>query len=421
MIDDRIGQETDIDDLLKQLDDETVPTVRLKRLPPTDALVHWKQFALIVMDWALTDVDEDSEIEIPRGVPVPSTLSQEVVERNIAFIAALLEQTALPVFIATNESLEEVKASLRDAFETTAPIYEERVHVFSKSELKPNLFETIGNWISSRPSLQVLNAWRKTYVAAEIDVFHQFSRAQHDWVGSIQRAAKADDAEIPVVLRDLIAANILNRIGPLEIALGEVAIDGGLDDAASLRRVLHYSAVVPDSSLAPSEVSTGDLFVPEGASEPFKEIRILLTPECDLTLRDENWRFTTLAATRNPRESKQSRNRAAEAWKLSRSRELFLTVNLLTEDCAEYDIAVNEWSSEIVTPTKTDRDFVIWPGHARIGRLLPPYSTFLQQSFASVAIRKGMPRLPADLYAAAVAKVESSEESDVTAGDRTDK
>lgn len=414
VIDDRIGQETDIDDLLKQLDDEAVPTVRLKKLPPTDALVHWKQFALIVMDWALTDVDEESEIEIPRGVPVPSTLSRDVIARNIAFIAALLEQTALPIFIATNEAVDDVKTSLREAFEGTAPIYAERVHVFSKNQLKPNVFETIGSWIASRPALQVLNAWRRAYVAAEIDVFHQFSRAQHDWVASIQRASRADEADIQVVLRDLIAANVLNRVGPLEVVLGEVALDGALDDGASLRRVLHHSAVVPDSSLAPSEVSTGDLFVPQGASEPFKEVRILLTPECDLTSRDDKWRFTTLTATRNPRESRQPKRRAAEAWKWG-SRELVLTVNLLTEDCAEYDVPVNEWSSETVTPNKTDGNFVIWPGYTRIGRLLPPYSTFLQQSFASVAIRKGMPRLPADLYATAAVEVETCNESDVAA------
>ncbi len=401
VIDDRIGQETDIDDLLKQLDEESVPTVRLKRLPPPEVLVHWKQFALIVMDWALTDADEDSEIEIPKGVPVPSTLSQEVIDRNIAFVTALLEQTALPVFIATNESVDEVNATLRDAFGTSLPSYEERVHVFSKSELKPNLFQTIGRWIASRPALQVLDAWRKAYVAAEIDVFHQFSRAQHDWVASIQRAANADETDIQVMLRDLIAANVLNRIGPLEVALEDVAVDGALEDAAALRRVLHYSAVVPDSSLAASEVGTGDLFVPDDATEPFESISILLTPECDLTLRDETWRFTTLIAKREPRETKESKNRAKGAWKPS-SRELHLTVNLLTEDCVEYDVAVNEWSSETVTPTKTEGAFVTWPGHKRIGRLLPPYATFLQQTFAQVAIRKGIPQLPADLYAVAV-------------------
>lgn len=401
VIDDRIGQETDIDDLLTQLRDQSVPTVELRELPPTEALVHWKQFALIVMDWALTDVEDDSKIEIPQGVPVPSTLTQDVINRNVDFIAALLEQTALPIFIATNESVDDVNTALHDAFADTFPIHRERVHVFSKSELKPNLFERIGKWISSRPALHVLETWRRSYVEAEIDVFHQFSQAQHDWVASIHRAAKADEAEIGVTLRDLIAANILNRIGPLQVQLDEVVIDGALDDATPLRRVLHYSAVVPDSSLAASEVSTGDLFVPEHASEPFTSISILLTPECDLTLRDESWRFTSFTATRAPRESKESTKRAKGAWKPG-SKDLHLTVNLLTEDCVEYDIAVNEWTSEMVTPIKTDNSFVIWPGHRRIGRLLPPYSTLLQQTFGQVTTRRGLPRLPADLYAAAV-------------------
>ena len=401
VIDDRIGQESDVDDLLKQLSDSSVPTVKLSKLPPLESLAHWKQFSLLVMDWALTDVgDDERDIKLPPGVAVPPGLSADIVDRNVAFIAALIEQTTMPVFIATNEPVDAVNAALREAFGGAFLTYGERVHVFSKSELRPNLFETIGAWIASRPALQVLDAWRSSYVAAEIDVFHQFSRAQRDWVASVQRAATADDADIRVALRDLIGANVLNRIGPLHVQLGVVAEDDALDDADSLRRVLHYGAVVPNSSLAESEVSTGDLFVSDSATEPFAKISILLTPECDLTLRDKKWRFTTLTAVRSAREAKASKNRAQAAWKWSKSREMYLTVNLLTEDCVEYDVAVNEWSSEIVIPQTAEDEFVIWPGHRRIGRLLSPYSTFLQQSFAQVAIRKGMPRLPADLYAA---------------------
>lgn len=398
VIDDRIGQETDIDDLLNQLREQSIPTVELKELPTPDALIHWKQFALIVMDWALMDVEGQVDIELPPGLTAPSMLSKEVIDRNIAFIRALLEETAVPVFIATNEGKEEVNASLRDAFAESFPEYCERVHVFSKGELKPNLFETIGSWISSRPALQVLDAWRKAYVRAEIDVFHQFSRAQNDWVASIQRSAQVDGSDIRVMLRDLIAANLVNRIGPLGLALDDASASGALEDAGALRRVLHYGAVVPDSSLAPSEVTTGDMFVPDGASEPFSKISILLTPECDLTSRDKQWRFTTFTANRDPRTSKESKNRVKGAWKPS-SREHHITVNLLTDDCVEYDIAINEWSSQTVVPTVAGDAFVIWPGYKRIGRLLPPYMIYLQQVLAQVVVRKGMVRLPADLYA----------------------
>ncbi len=401
VIDDRIGQESDVDDLLGQLKEASIPTVELKALPPLDSLVHWRQFALIVMDWALTDSGEDSEIDLPGGLALPSTLSQDVVDRNVEFIAALLGSTALPIFVATNEDVDAVNSSLAEGLAADFPGYRERVHVFKKSELKPNLLDTIASWIASRPVLKVLDTWRRAYLTAEIGVFHQFSEAQHDWVESIQRAAKADDADVRVMLRDLIASNVVNRIGPLDVVLSDAPEDGTLADAAALRRVLHYSAVVPDSSLASDEISTGDLFVAADASEPFETIKILLTPECDLTLRDQSWRFTTLTATRDPKLTRTPANRAKGAWKAS-SRELHLTVNLLTEDCAEYDVALNDWSSEMVTPIKSVDSFVVWPGFKRIGRLLSPYSTFLQQHLAAVAVRKGMPRLPADLYAAAV-------------------
>ena len=400
VIDDRIGQESDVDDLLGQLRDAAIPTVELKALPPPESVVHWRQFALIVMDWALTDAG-DSKIDLPGGLALPSTLAQEGVLRNVEFIAALLGGTALPIFVATNEDVDTVESSLAEGLADKFPGYGERVHVFKKFELKPNLLETIGNWIASRPVLKVLDTWRQAYLTAEISVFHQFSEAQHDWVESIQRAAQADGADVRVMLRDLIASNVVNRIGPLNVLLSDAPADGTLTDATALRRVLHYSAVVPDSSLASCEISTGDLFVNTNAAEPYEEIRILLTPECDLTLRDQSWRFTTLTATRDPKLTKTAANRAKGAWKAS-SRELHLTVNLLTEDCAEYDVSLNDWSSELVTPIRSDDSFVAWPGFRRIGRLLSPYSTYLQQNLAAVAVRKGTPRLPADLYAAVV-------------------
>ncbi len=148
VIDDRIGQESTIDDLLDQLSRASIPTVQLKRLPPVDSLIHWRQFALIVMDWALTDSGEDSTIELPVGVTVPSTHSATMVSRNIEFITELLKQTALPIFIATNEDPDSINSAMSAGVATEYPTYDERVHVFRKSELKPNLFETIGNWVS---------------------------------------------------------------------------------------------------------------------------------------------------------------------------------------------------------------------------------------------------------------------------------
>lgn len=404
VIDDRIGEESGIDALLKQLKNQSVPTVELRGLPPTESLVHWKQFALIVMDWRLTGGEDEPEIEIPGGVAIPSTLSSQVVNSNIEFLSALLAQTALPVFIATNDDVDTIRTTLAERFASSFPNFEERVHVFSKRELQPDLFSKVADWLDLRPALKVLNAWRKAYVEAEVAVFHDFSQAQEDWVASVQRAAAADKSPLSVTLRDLLAANVLNRVGPLVVELQQPGNDES-KNADALRRVLHLSAVVPAASLHGGEPYTGDLYVPEDASEDIcPEIRILLTPECELVNRGQKeWRYTYVTASR--RQMPDTQKKQMEA--LAKPQREHIVSSLLTANGDLYEIPLKSWRSEHVVRVATgggreagDSSGVPspWPGFKRIGRLLDPYLTNLQQHFALYAVRKGLPGVPNDFF-----------------------
>lgn len=401
VIDDRIEQSEDaIQLILDQLEAAEVPTVRLKALPSPESLIHWKQFGLIVMDWDLSYGTADDETPVPAGVVVPTELASDMVENNIEFVRSLIRETALPIFVATNSDVDSIRSDLNSAFSGDCSVLEERVNVFSKGELEFELFEKIGKWIAARPALKALNAWKRAYVEAEIAVFHQFSEAEEDWIGSIQRAALADGASFPATLRDLLARNILNRIGPLEIEMSGPA-EGLLTDAGALRRVLHMSAVIPETALASYEPCTGDLFVADNAAEPFNEILILLTPECDLTAREPKWRFTYLPATRSV-SSKPSKKRVDLVANPQRGQ---LATNLLTPSGDEYLISLRQWESIWVPAASQALDSgmpgsspPLWNGHRRIGRLIDPYVTHLQQNFALATIRKGLPRLPEDFY-----------------------
>lgn len=405
VIDDRINESEDaIQLIIDQLTSAEVPTIRLSELPSVDSLVHWKQFGLIVLDWELSYSNADEDTEVPVGVAVPSELASETREQNFKFIRSLLDETALPIFVASNADIDGIRSELADAFSDHGSGLAERVKVFSKSELEVSLFDAIGAWIESRPALKALRAWKRAYVEAEIQTFHQFSRAEEDWVVSVQRAAIADGASFEATLRDLLASNIINRIGPLAIEMPEPPTEF-LSDATALRRVLHLSAVIPGDALVANEPSTGDLFVLDSAEEPYEEIRILLTPECDLTARDPKWRFTYLPAVRAvPTGTKTSAQRVKSVS--SPSKQLHLKSNLLTPGGDEYEIALQGWESiwvergssggveheEALDPGE------IWPGYRRIGRLLDPYVTHIQQNFSMVTIRKGLPNLPKDFY-----------------------
>lgn len=412
VIDDRIEDAEDaISKILDQLRIAEIPTVKLRGLPSNESLIHWKRIGLIVMDWELTYSTADDETDIPPGIVVPTQLAVETSTKNIEFIRTLLRETALPIFIATNSDVGSIRTALASELVDEGIANSGRVHVFSKGELELKLFDTIGAWITGQPGLEVLEAWKRAAVEAEIAVFHVFSQAEEDWVRSVQRAAMADGGTVAVALRDLLATNIVNRIGPLDLELTDPPVSS-LSDAAALRRILHLSAVIPEASLATGEPYTGDLYVADDADEPFPEIRILLTPECDLTRRDGKWRFTYVTAVRAvPTGSPSAKNRAVNVSKPLREH---LTMNLLTECGDEYDISLKRWESIWVPgvpaiavgapaggaeqPKAELPTVSIWKGFRRIGRLIDPYLTHLQQAFASATIRKGLPALPDDFY-----------------------
>lgn len=405
VIDDRIDDPDDaLQSILKQLRDADVPLITLRSLPSIESLVYWKQFGLIVLDWELSYSSADDSTSIPVGVTVPSELAAGTRQHNFEFISYLLNETALPVFVASNADLEDIRGQLAGAFPDQASGLQDRVMVFGKGELEVSLFETIGVWINSRPALRALDAWSRAYVDAEIAAFHEFSRAEEDWVVSVQRAARADSASFGATLRGLIASSIVNRIGALRLEMADPA-DAPLSDAAALRRVLHLSAVIPDEALDPSEPGTGDLYVPVGAPQPYPEIRILLTPECDL-VRGDVWRYTYLPAIRKvPDPEKQQPASGKRVERIGRPERLHVVTSLLTPAGDEYDIALKDWESISVArwsgPVADDgsgSEPGLWPGFARIGRLLDPYLTHIQQQFALTTIRKGLPRLPVDFF-----------------------
>lgn len=386
--------------ILEQLEATGIPTIRMTAPPDADAIVHLKQFGLIVLDWELSYSDADDP-DLPAGMTVPTGLAESTIQLVTGFVRSLLEQTALPIFIVSESDVDGIWDDLRAELHDIRPVVDERVNVYSKSDLEVDLIGTINDWIESRPALLALRSWSRAYVEAEIATFHHFMEADEDWVEAIHRAAVADSTPLATTLRELLSRNIISRIGPLRIEL-EPPTTGHLADATSLRSILHLGAVIPASALDPSEFGTGDLFVDHDAPEPYPRIRILITPECDLA-RGSRRRLTYLTAVHSPQTQKQSHNRVKA---VNNPQPMHLQSCLLTPRGDEYDIALGNWESvwlampvdQSEDPSKRQHATTPWPGQRRIGRLLEPYISDIQQNFALATIRKGLPRIPDDFF-----------------------
>lgn len=396
IVDDKIGNpEGALAEILRQLEDAAVPVVRMQELPRVESLVHWRQFGLIVLDWELTYSELDEPVE-EFGITVPSGLQEGKYAEVTEFVRALLSETMLPIFIASSGDVEGIRQHLDDALTDLGAGNRARVRVYSKTTLEFSLFDELEKSISDRPSVNVLRAWGRAYLDAEMSTFRHFVDSDEDWVMAMVKAARDDQSAVDHVLRETIARNIVNRIQPIAVELPDSPSEA-MGDASSLRRVVHLSAVVPAEALKGADLASGDLFVAESDTEPYSEIRILMTPDCDL-VRRTRVRFLYLTAVLHlANQNKNAVNRVKELR--ARRPESFLTA-VLTPSGTEYKVALKDWESEWVELSETtDADMdTAWPGHRRIGRLMDPYISNVQQHFASEAIRKGLPRIPDDFF-----------------------
>jgi hypothetical protein len=389
VVDDKVHQaEGVLQQILAQLSAAGLPVVQLAQLPTIDSLVHWRQLALIVLDWELSySAAEDADL--PTGIAVPAILQGEAQEEVHDFIRALMVQTTAPVFILSNASVDEIREALDQNLGDIKEALDRRLQVYSKSEVQIDLMDKLYHWISSKPSLVALKAWNREYVRAETAMFQDFDEASGDWVAAVHAAASADGIAPEIELREILSRNIVNRVGKVEFFPAFAQLEGSAPDGPGLRRVLNRGAVIPGHSLEDQGLGTGDLFVSETASSPYGEIRVVVTPDCEL-VRAEELRITFLTAVRSVK-SGLSKNRIKQVLKGSDGH---IWSCLLTPDGDEYDIKLSGWDMVRITPTEQG----LWSEHKRIGRLMEPYLSHLQQNFALNVTRKGLPRLPDDFF-----------------------
>jgi len=389
VVDDKIGEPAGaLRSILDQLHDAGLPVVLLTALPSVESLVHWHQFGLIVLDWEMS-FSEGDDVDIPAGVAVPSTLAGESHANVRNLIRALMAETVAPVFILSDASVDKIWAELAQELGDIQELLSRRLEVYSKSEVQVDLMEKLTSWISSKPALGALKAWNRAYVAAETAMFRDFDEASGDWVGAVYSAALADGAPPEVELREILSRNVINRIGHVDFPTFE-PVPGAILGGADLRRVLNQGAVIPARSLGLQGFVTGDLFVPKNANIPYKIIFVIVTPDCEL-LRRAEFRLTYLTAELGDPGKKASKGRVDRVRKGAEGE---VWSCLLTPEGDEYKIKLGGWNVAMAVPI----DDVLWAGYRRIGRLMEPYLSHLQQNFALNVTRKGLPRVPDNFF-----------------------
>ncbi len=407
VIDDRLengATDYDLDDdntdlivkIVKQLEDKwNLPFYAMKRMPPEKTWPNLLQAAsFILLDWRWW----------PMGA---SALEQENIKTNIRFLKRAKDYF-LPVFVFTNEDPEDVRSELPESIYHEDSPGKNFVFIQRKAELLSDDsldFSSIKNWISQNASVYALKVWEQVFHVAKKELFSSMYARSPDWPKVFWKAYKDDGVDPSSSLTHLINDSLRGR---MQTNTFEGEILGALPAEVprkDLQALITETSVRPLATLPDDEIRCGDLFL-----QPKRKYLLNLRPDCDCE--------DTKAAQEESDETKYLLNLRPDCDCVPRDGkkpdevELFCVEGKRMSDSdlgkkyhmGHFDERVWECIAFSVHQEKSVRfDFRKLQVRKfselrsqRIGRLLHPYLTRIQQRFALYQQRQALPRIPAE-------------------------
>lgn len=362
VIDEAIFEEGDtpngIQRISKSLREKHIPVLEYDGLP-NESLSQFHSVSFVVLDWNLS-----GESPIPEAT----------INDNIYFIRQLRKSCFVPLFIFSDEDPHDIQVKLEESrlYYANCPIFIKKKDELDTTE---KLFSEIESWIKSTPSIYVLKKWEKATLEAKTKMLWALSSIHSAWPGVLAKAIQDDGGDKPSELMRLLQNNLSYRLDypQLDAEIIESQIDGV--GKTELRSLLECERFIPQTIL-PNHPFAGDVYLLEG------KYYLNIRPDCDII--------------RSPKDMYLLKGKVVDETKINSKDEdaiLFDSGEFLEKKNCCYvafvqgkilcfslrDIVIKKW--------KDIKDH-------RIGRLLPPYITKIQQKYAAYLQRQGLPSIP---------------------------
>jgi hypothetical protein len=386
VIDDEIANaKSNIRTIQKQIESEGCHVVALADLPEARQLANLRVASFFVVDWKLygAALAESGEV---AAVAIPEGLREQKAAEMIQFLKNLRLVRCAPVFIFTNEPTTSIEERLKehpDLYDENDPSH---ILVVSKEEvLAKGVLAVLSEWLDKAPSAYVLKRWETEYERAKNALFVDFYTRSTWWPLLLWNTFVEDRVPPSVELGALIGRNLLSRMMPFDFDLAryEAAFKESLREEAKYRqvllKVLEGERFLPKEQLHANSIAAGDLF------RDGKKYYVNIRPDCDCVARngeglDEVELYVLRACKLTTSKVERLYNRKYKRMNESDAEVVIYPVY----DGVGFSVQFKELS---VQPWRALKE-------KRIGRLLPPTVTRLQQRYAAYLQRPGMTPLP---------------------------
>lgn len=393
VIDNGIGTEDAIDTILANIKAGGGHAIGLTERPTEDYdLEHFSRVSFFIMDWNLANGDDGP---LPAGVKLPGGLNDAMVADNIAFLKRLSKNRHAPVFIFTNEEPSDVQQALSTDADLHKSVQESHILVRRKVDVTDRLYEVLEEWARATPSVLTLKTWERNYLRAANDLFIDLQNRTPYWPVLLWQTFGEDGVPPNVEMNRLLNRLVEARSELLDLDL-DVFVDqveahrkhNEADYRASMHKVLEGERFLRNERLQKGLYAPGDVFafpVQDGKLSYYINVRA----ECDCLRGKEDMQLYLLQVKRVEDVAAQI-DRTFGTFVGEKDNEAIVFAMM---DGETFSIRFKDM--KIKTLKVMDKE-----GASRIGRLLPPFITRVQQRYASYVQRPGMPRIPSALYAA---------------------
>lgn len=427
IFDDEISDPTSTIYTIKEnIQRKNIPVAVYNEMPRPEIIPSLSNASFVILDWDYTNSGLD--VGSSERVSIPIELKAEQEQNLIQFISKLLCEVFIPVFIFTSKSVDSIKTTLRDA-KLWNDGKENRIFIKQKNDINTDtqLFGAIEDWIKAMPSVYVLKEWEKNISKSKDAMFLELYGYSPNWVNIIWDMLKDDSMENHREFGEFVTRNLNNRIGTYKF---DEDIIGAQRDISpeELRRVVegerYFAYHTP-----PEQAYTGDLF--KDGNKYYLNIRA----QCDLSRTDGG------SDNYNPKlycikgKKLRSKDIVTDDIRMTTEGELIFGVDKrfslykMSEICKNND-KLQEFNNNFVNyrnriffrkGTFLERNDKVIVGcvadeqvlqfdldisikefsdvkDKRIGRILPPYITRIQQKCAQNMVREGIMPMPKELF-----------------------
>ncbi len=376
--DDNKEPDDPIFEIVKTIEDGfSLPCYKTDRIPADESTCKnlLSSASFILLDWKLWQSDAKE-------------LEKEGIAENVMFLR-MAKEYFIPVFIFTNESADDVITAIS---EQTPSLYNTVVREknFIFIEQKTNLvrnrgFEVVQDWISENASVYTLKSWEQAFYNAKRSLFSSMYERSPDWPRVFWKSYSDDGTDASSSIMQLINESLLGRMKTDVLEENALHRDDNNESDnvsdAEIRSLISEACLIRQDLLPEGEIRTGDLFKTSGG-----KYLINIRPDCDCVPRGRG------------QTSNDVELYCIQGKKMSISQVCcaFHRNGYFLEKVMESIVfAADEGKSIRFDFRRLCKIKYGTMKEKRIGRLIHPYITRIQQRYTQYLQRQGLPTIPA--------------------------